>query len=839
MLIGPGEHEQTERGVPRSVFAFASFAAGLALGRYAPGAPAPAWFAVACGALVVAAAARGRACATALVVAAVAFGGGWFTLRIHEPLAGGTAERLRAVEPGAPVRLEGVLLDTPRDVAEARDPLTPPLSGAAGTRATLSVRSIRTPSGWEPALGRVRVRAGDLSGAGLRAGDRVRVSGTLTPIAPPMNPGEADRRLHAAQEGTIGTVRVPAAALVERVEGPRGAAGEIESALLRWRAAAGERARALLLGDPGAPASEGRALLGALLLGEEDPALRAARPAFARLGLAHALAISGFHMAVMAAVALGLMRLTGDRGWVEPAFVALLVAVYLAILPVSAPVWRAGMMVLVLLAADAFGRRYDRIALLGWIAVGAVLWRPMDLWSIGFQLSFGLVATLMWLGASAHGRLWGVPIRTDRYVMEPSLRMLAWERTKQFISANVLCCVVAAPLVAYHTGTVSPAAVLTGLAVVPLITLLLYGGYGAVALGVLAPALSGPVSWGLERLASATVAVVRWLDEVPGTSFTIPPVSLAWAAAATGLALYWFARGYVRDRVAWAMTAIVAAWLGAEVVLGPRLPASMPLRIDTLAVGDGSCHLIRSGGEAMLWDCGSLTPGVGRTLVPRAVRALGGPAVRTVVVSHPDLDHFNALADAARDLGVRTVLVGEAFMADAGRADGPEAYLLERLRAQGVEARTLVAGDSFRLGHATVTVLSPPAGAAWPESNDRSLVAVFEVATEGGPRRLLMTGDIQGRAMEHLLSLRPAVAAEVMEAPHHGSAAAPSGEFIAAAGASVVLQSTGPRRADDPRLAGVRSSRAWWTTAVHGASWAEMGRDGSVRSGSFRGAGER
>lgn len=833
MLLGDDHREG--RGLPRSIVVFGALAAGLALGRYVGVVPSTAWFALACVGCAVAGIAGGAATRAGLTAAAVAFGAGWFTLRIHEVPAGALAERVAGSASGTMlVTLEGMVLETPRTWREERTPLTPPLLAEPAVRFGLRVTGVRTDSGLAPVRGRVSVRTADLGDRVVRAGDRVAVTGRLVPPAAPANPGEADRRLWAAQNGEAGTLRLPSASLIEPLPDGGGAAAGAYSALLRWRASLHGRVRSLLAGE-GERIGEGRALLGALLLGEEDPALREVRSAFTRLGLAHVIAISGFHMAVMASVALFAVRLTGDRGWLEPALVGTLVAAYLAILPVSAPVWRAGVMVIVLLLAEGCGRRYDRLAVLGWIAAGMVVWRPMDLWSIGFQLSFGLVGVLMWLGARTHGRIWGTPIRTDRYRLEPRLRTFVLDRAKQFVSASVLCCVAAAPLVAYHTGLVSPLSVLTGVVVALLVTLLLYGGYAAVLLGLLVPALGSAAGGVLEALAEATVWTVRWADAAPGTSFGLPRVSLAWAGAATALALYWFARGHRRDGLAWSLTVVVAAWLGAEVWLGPRMASRDPLRIDTLAVGDGSCHLIRSGGEAMLWDCGSLTPGVGRALVPRAVRALGAWRVPTVVVSHPDLDHFNALADAARPLGVRTVLVGEAFLDDAARRpDGPESYLMERLRGLGVEVRAVAAGDSLRLGGTTVTFLSPPAGAPWPEPNDRSLVALLETTTDAGVRRALMTGDIQRRAMEHLTASYGSLRVEILEAPHHGSAAEPAPAFVSRLGPSVVLQSTGPRRADDPRWASVRAGRAWRTTATDGASWAALRRDGTVASGSLR-----
>jgi competence protein ComEC len=652
-----------------------------------------------------------------------------------------------------------------------------------------------------------------------------------------MNPGERDARLRADQDGTLGTLRVTNAELVQPLPPGDDALATLGAARLRWRAAIEDRARQLLL--DGSNPDPARALLAALILGEQEPALRETRSAFTRLGLAHVLAISGFHVTLMAAAVLFLLRLGGDGGLIEPAIVAFLVALYLAILPVSPPIWRAGLMLLALLAADAAGRRYDRLALLAWAAVALLLWRPVDLWSVGFQLSFGLVAVLIRFGPLMHARLWGAPLRGTPRSPPETLPARAAAAFKALVTANTLCWITAAPLIAYHTGQLSLAAVVSGVLVVPIIVVLLIVGYTALLAGAVAPGIMPAAGVALDHLAHASLWIVEQLDTPPITSIRVPPISLALTAALTGMALWWVARARRQDPAVWIATTLVAAWLAAELWAAPRLPNAVALRIDTIAVGDGACHLVRAPGGSILWDCGSTTPGVGRVTVPRAVFALGVSTIDAAVVTHPDLDHYNGLLDAAGALRIRTVFLSEAFEARARvRPAGPEAHLLTGLAAAGAAVRTLSAGDSIPLGQdgaVAIRILNPPHGADWPKDNDHSLVGAVVVHTAAGPRSLLLTGDIEARAMDHLASTRPDLHPTILELPHHGSARPAAFDFVRRLNPAVVLQSTGPDRADDVRWNDLRRGRRWHVTAARGAAWAEIRRDGAVRSGSLRG----
>lgn len=840
----------------RSLYAFAMVSAGFSAARALPDVPAAAWFSIACAVLIVAALGRGRAVRVALALAAAAAGGGWFALRIHE----GPRDHLAAIVADVGVggrtlvTLEGLVAEPPRRRAGPGPGALAAFSGAANEPSVaivLDVDGVLTPEGPRPACGRVRVWLETPEAPeGVRAGARIRATGEFTRAGPPMNPGSPDRRLLAAQEpggGAAGDLSVPDAALITPLPDRPGVRAWAAS---RWAALLGSLrtgARAAL--DAAVPADadeDAGPLLVALLLGEYEPAGQDLADAFTRQGLVHLLAISGFHLVIVASAVGVLVRLTGERGGFEAASVAGLVALYMLIVPAGAPVLRAGLMVLTLLAAEAAGRRYDRLTILGWVCTGLILWRPMDLWSLGFQLSAGIVAVLLWTGRAWHARLWGTPLRgtVDPYRRVPTVRLLrgAWGLVKGALSTSILCWAVAAPLIAHHTGIVSPLAVLTGVVLVPVVTLMLILGYAALVLGAMAPVLAPWAGAALAWLAETLGAAVRMLDHWEATSLTLPAVSAAWAAAATGAIHYAVRRGRRDDRFMWGLLALAAAWLAAEVFVRPALSWRGVLRIDTLAVGDGACHLVRcgrgiGGGDALLWDCGSLRPSLGVRELPRAVRALGAWRVRTAVVTHANYDHFSTLPDVVRPLGIRRVLVTPALLA-AAEADpsGAPAVLLRELRARGVELRAISAGETLQIGDATVRFLWPPApdepGAPTRlAANDTSLVALVTVPTRAGPRSLLLTGDAGRGAIPLLLEREQDLSAAIMEVPHHGSYNDAAASLVRAASPEIVLQSTGPRRAGDRRWGPLREGRRWLTTATDGALWAELRRDGTIAAG--------
>ncbi|MBL9030399.1 MAG: ComEC/Rec2 family competence protein [Phycisphaerae bacterium] len=807
----------------RALAAVCAITLGYTLARHAS-IPSSGAFGVACAGCALAALTTGWACRAALFLAAASAAGGWFSFRLIESPA---VNPLTARETSPlPITIVGIARTTPQRDRHAPSPLRP--LAPAPWRFDLDARTIEPDH--RPARGIVRVSVIAPELPPIAPGSVVSITGIFSPPTAPANPGEPDRRLLDRQAGVVGSIHAPAAQLVSTAGKPDSTLDALRASWLELRESLQHRAQRLLLGDAHEP-SAARALLANLVLGLREQGLDDVRGPFTRIGLAHVLAISGFHLALMTSVGLFLLRLPRDLGSLEPLVVLALLAVYLAVLPFNAPIWRCALAVAAVLLADASGRRYDPLALLAWIAAALLIVRPLDLWSLGFQLSFGLVALMIRYGTSFDAALFGPRLRgLQRSLPEPLAALgLAIRR---LASTTLLCVLASAPLVAHHTGLLSPSALLSGFLLIPPMSLLLAGAYVALLLGVLVPPADDWLAHALRACAEACAAIANAIDAIPGSSIRLPSLSLAWTAAATAVVLLFISRPRRRDVAFRFAACALTAWTAAELLLGPRLPRHTLLRIDSLAVGDGACHLVRSGSDALLWDCGSLSSSLSPWMIPRALRDLGAWRVPTAVVTHPNLDHFNALADVAEAIGLRTLLVPNAFLRAAeSRPAGGEAFLLHHLRTLGVTVRPIARGHAIPLGRASVEFLSPPPDADWPESNNHSLVAIVRAPASDA---ILLTGDVQDRAINALRDAGGLPRIAVMEAPHHGSAKPAAIDWLRHLDPTVVIQSTGPSRANDPRWTSTRAARLWLCTAESGAAWAELRDDGSLRAGSFR-----
>lgn len=561
-----------------------------------------------------------RVAAAMLLLAVTLAGAGWSTLRLRESPADAIT---RVADPSGPIVLRLTLLEPPRLVRS--DPSRPVWIVRARSRGIVDADA-RT----HAASGVVwlRVPATEAQPA-WSAGDRVLVRGTFRPIQSPRNPGEFDMARWARDRAIEGSIFAPASLSVRPDESPASVRDHLERTTRRTLSAL--RVRAHRVVDEAVAASDPATgqLVRGLLLGEDpDDPLDAVR-AFYRVGLAHILTISGFHLAVFAGAVLFVVRLCGDLGRLEPLIVAACVGLFLVIVPPGSPTVRAAVIVIAMLAASLIGRRYDRLTILLWTALLVLIARPSELWSLGFQLSFGLTAALIGLTPQLQQRLF--PPRLGRAALRRSVQRQAFSWWRSALAASLVCWLVSAPWLVVQLGAVNPLALVTGLVVTPVIAVLLWFGYAAVLVGVVLPSLAIPLGRAAATLADAAGALVIGADAMPGAALRLPWVSPVWGLCTTALIVVWLARPRLRRATLLVLAIASAVWLGLELALSQTLPRGVGIELARLDAGPRRCVLVRTPDSATLIDTG----GISARGLAAITRELGAAHIDTLVLDEP------------------------------------------------------------------------------------------------------------------------------------------------------------------------------------------------------------
>jgi len=750
-------------------------------------------------------------------------------------------------DPPMLVRVRGMVIDTPKANAPVPGSLDAKLVrfNRDSLGFSLRVDSLIANNSVTKTQGKLRIFATALPPNDIKPGDRIEVVGMLNPPRPRLNPGEPDTIAWARQSNRAGSLATNADSI--KLIQSRGQIDIARATILRMLTAM--RAGASTIIDSDRP---GSAIIRAMLLGERSPDGRQSAE-YARTGTSHLLAISGFHLAVLIGITVGLVRLAGDYPRTEAVIGLAVIAVYVMIVPVRTPILRAALLAGVVLIAHFYARRWDRLTLLGWVAAGIIAVRPMDLSTLGFQLTVGITALLIWLADTSHP--WSYDGRTRFDIGFTLKRDLGWRKralgsARGVIVTAVLVWLVASPVILWHTGVFNPLAPVAVIFATPIATAIQIFGMA----GLLISTISEPIGNLSIDAAFAAARALEWITgamgRIPSASMS-PRISIAWTIAAVAAALYLIVRARLRDPLPWLALCAVIIWFIIEAGASRGLGRGVAASVDMLAVGDGSCLLVRSGDDAVLWDAGSLKPGLGVRTIPRALRALGASHIPVAIITHANIDHYAALPDLAFAIGLERVFISAPALETMRRSepDSAEGLFLSGLDRLGVSVGPISQGDSLAVGQSTLRVLWPPPQppASIRARNDRSVVARLEIPTSAGTKRVLLNGDIQRAGMMALLADDEPwlpdglLDADVIELPHHGSHHAVAETYLIAVGPSVVMQSTGRSRVGDRRWNRIKRSLGaqWGITATDGALGARIDRDGtiwvrSVRDGSFR-----
>ena len=278
-------------------------------------------------------------------------------------------------------------------------------------------------------------------------------------------------------------------------------------------------------------------------------------------------------------------------------------------------------------------------------------------------------------------------------------------------------------------------------------------------------------------LTSAVLTFVMWLDlDGAGAVALAAPSVVALSVAVAGCVLL-LAPLHVPAR-GLALCALL-----------PLLSASVPappagaIRVTALDVGQGAAILIETADGRLLFDAGprfGTENDAGARLVVPYLHTQGIRTLTRLVVSHLDLDHSGGALSVLRNIAVDEVV--------SSLSDEHE---ISRAAHSHVPCRQ---GEGWAWGEVEFLWLHPDGDEQTSRrirSNARSCVLM--VRSPAG--RVLLTGDIEAGQERRLIDEigGDALRAEVLFAPHHGSATSSTAAFLSAVSPRLAVFQVGYR----------------------------------------------
>lgn len=475
---------------------------------------------------------------------------------------------------------------------------------------------------------------------------------------------------------------------------------------------------------------------------------------FQTAGLAHLVAVSGAHLAIVCTMLVSVLRTMGAPRGLSIALQLAFMAAYVLFAGAPVSALRAAVMCGLGLLSLVPKRQASSLSALGACVMVFLALDPATSTSLSFMLSAGATAGIALFAQLFQG-----------WIMDwaPGMRRSVQQGLAATMAANVL----SLGLSAAQFSTLPLVSPLANLLVSPLLGAVCCAGLVGVVLAVAVPGLA-PVAVGLP--AAGCQAMVWLAHALANLPFACIPVQVNF-----GVALFASLAGAFALWAAWPKVSVCLAgglslgFICIAVCFGLLGAGIAGTQIIALDVGQGDAILLRSGGKTVLVDTGNQDQKLRQALARHGVYSLDA-----VLITHADDDHCGSLEALGGVAQVKQVCVA------AGALTCPCS------KCQGlVESAAKVADGGLAgvVGLKQGSLLSMGAmqlKVVWPRdftdeggnADSLCVVAQADVDHDGNTdQTALLCGDAESDQLQEMLDQGLVGDLDLYKVGHHGSKA--------------------------------------------------------------------
>jgi competence protein ComEC len=509
-------------------------------------------------------------------------------------------------------------------------------------------------------------------------------------------------------------------------------------------------------------------IISAMVLGEGSLISDDVRELYSSSGIAHVLAVSGLHTAVICTAAIMLFKkLLGGR--VAYIAAALFTVLYVLFVGAGASAVRAALMLEIVIIGRVLYREADTLNSLCAAAFIMLVHNPYIIYDIGFILSIGSV-----YGCIACGKIFEEEKAWHK-------RLLSMVAVSFMVSAFTL------PVSAYSFYSVSFAGVFANIFVIPLLMPLIVMGMLCGILGIFS--INAAVFMG-----GAVYIILRFFEFVSRAVSAIPFLNIHTGNLGLIFAVLYYIliiilinnsiKGFKKAALVFMNTVAIFVLLFGNRIFWHKN------YIDFIDVGQGDCTVLRTyDGGVYVFDTGGYALGessTGENILLPYLDYYGKDYVDALFVSHPDIDHCGGAAEL-----MEGIEVGRLVMADYEYEES-ELYnsLMECAEKTGTKVEFIKAGyEAEAMGGCDFVCLYPLSENISEDKDDNRGSLVVKIIC--GKHSVLLTGDISAEDEKFLCFADAPLECDIFKTAHHGSRYSTTEEFVKRTKADTAIISYG------------------------------------------------
>ncbi|MBI2118226.1 MAG: DNA internalization-related competence protein ComEC/Rec2 [Elusimicrobia bacterium] len=494
-------------------------------------------------------------------------------------------------------------------------------------------------------------------------------------------------------------------------------------------------------------------VVSALLLGDQKNIPFEIKDDFVKSGSAHLLAISGGNIALLSGLLLLFLK------WFSfpkrfSYFVTLVALIFYCLLTGwSSSILRATFMACAYFLGLILKQDGEAMVSFSWSAIFILIFDPFQLFDPGFQFSYITVFALLTLIPPQEKN---ISDKFSRTILGKTFFSL-----KQIFLTSFVAWIGVMPLIAYYFYLWNPVAILSNIFTVPYFSFVITGGFFWLIFGSLNNFFADTLALSLDFLTRILIWLCKVFASFPYAYIHVKPPPILAILLFYGLIFIYIFRNFLKSSVLKFLILIlcIANFLFWKELLNSE---TQKLKITFLDVGHGDSIFFEFPNKGnLLVDCGS--GGIldqGRITIAPFLRSKGINTLDAILITHPHLDHYGGVRYLLNEFKVKRLF-------DNGDRTSYDYETIFKNRS--LERQILKSGDQILgFGEARLDILYPYKRVLEDPTkgpNDQSIVFKLEV----GQFSLLMTGDIEEKALSQLKCLKEKLKSKILKIPHHGS----------------------------------------------------------------------
>lgn len=513
-------------------------------------------------------------------------------------------------------------------------------------------------------------------------------------------------------------------------------------------------------------------LLGSIVFGSQaSPLSEELQENYRTAGVIHLLVVSGTQVSIILSVVLGTCKLFGSSQNITLIIVSMANLLFAVMVGAGPSIIRAAVMAETALIANIFERQNDFYNSLSVSVVILLMLDPLNLFDLGFQLSFIATWALFYVAPAFEEKIKG-------FVPGPFSNITA---------ISIAPTIATTPIILFNFGQISFVSIISNFLIIPWVEVTVIMGFASTMIGLILPSLAYAVNNTLTVILALLNLIVYSLASIPFACRYFSPPVFPVILVYYGM-LIWGVE-VLKGKLEMKFNKKTLVILLLLAVTAPAFTfcfaANKDLVVTFIDVGQGDAILVESpSGQKALIDGGGRQEKigsksakkedpVGRGIIAPFLRKKGINELNLVVLTHPHDDHVAGLPYILGKLKIDLVL-------DSGMPQPTNSYyrFLSIIKKKKIPYQMAKAGQEIDLGGGVKAYILHPSkpliAGTISDLNNNSVV----IRLVYGDTSFLLAGDAAFEGEGRIIASGTDIKSNVLKVGHHGSRTSTSDKFL-------------------------------------------------------------